>query len=159
MRPIVGMMRGTSRDRYISVPSSRALSAGHEAGAEQERPVADRDEGLPVVTSAAASAPAVPARSWRRVTTASRLTTPIMMTAASNTREVTKPSARASCCRLTTGNSATAVPMQARALTTSSRQPEEHAGVGAGADDVVGVVQHGREEEKAAGIEATKVIR
>jgi hypothetical protein len=39
-------------------------------------------------------------------------------------REVTKPSATASFCRLTTGNSATAVPMQARALTRSRKQPQ-----------------------------------
>ena len=28
MSPIVGMMRGTSRDRYMSEPSSRAFTAG-----------------------------------------------------------------------------------------------------------------------------------
>jgi hypothetical protein len=78
----------------------------------------------PVVTSEAASVPGAPTRSRRRVTTARRLTTPMTMTAASNIQAVTKPSATASFCRLTTGNSATAVPMQARALTRSRKQPQ-----------------------------------
>jgi hypothetical protein len=44
--------------------------------------------------------------------------------AASSIRVVTKPRAAASFCRLTTGNSATAVPMQAIALTRSRNQPQ-----------------------------------
>ena len=47
MRPIAGMMRGTSRDRYSKVAQQQGVEPGHEAGAEQERPVADRDERLP----------------------------------------------------------------------------------------------------------------
>ena len=47
---------------------------------------------------------------------------PVTMTAASMTREVTNPSASASFCRRTTGNTATAVAMQAIALIVSSRQ-------------------------------------
>jgi hypothetical protein len=81
----------------------------------------------PVVTSEAASVPAAPARSWRRVTMEMRLMTPTMMTAASMTRVVTKPSAATSLCRLTTGNSTTAVPMQARALMTSRKPPQRTA--------------------------------
>ena len=78
----------------------------------------------PVVISEARSVPGAPARSRRRVTTARRLTTPMRMMAASSIREVTKPRAAASFCRLTTGNSATAVPMQAIALTRSRKQPQ-----------------------------------
>ena len=43
MSPSIGMIRGTSRDRYIKEPSSRALMAGMRALPEQERPVVDRD--------------------------------------------------------------------------------------------------------------------
>jgi len=50
--------------------------------------------------------------------------TPMTMMVASSIREVTKPSATASFCRRTTGNNATAVPMQARALTRSKKQPQ-----------------------------------
>ena len=75
----------------------------------------------PVTVSAVASA-AVPATSWRRVTTVSRATTPIMMIAASIMRVITKPRARASLTFLATGKTATAEPMPARALTKSSRQ-------------------------------------
>ena len=46
------------------------------------------------------------------------------MTAASKSRVVTKPSASASLCRLTTGNSATADAMAASALTRSSIVPK-----------------------------------
>jgi hypothetical protein len=45
------------------------------------------------------------------------------MMAASSTLEATKPSASVSFCRLTTRNNTTAVPMQASALTMSSRPP------------------------------------
>ena len=80
------------------------------------------------------------------------------MTAASNIRELTKPSASASFCRLTTGNSATAVPMQARAITRSRKPAKSHLGVRARAEDVVRIVQH-RADRKPAGIEVAKVIR
>ncbi len=43
--------------------------------------------------------------------------------AASRTRAVTNPSAKPSCCRLTTGYSVTAVPMPARATITSRKPP------------------------------------
>ena len=52
----------------------------------------------------------------------SRPTTPIMMTAASIIRDITKPSARDSLTRLTTGKTATALPTQARALMKSRKQ-------------------------------------
>ena len=69
------------------------------------------------------------------------------MTAASNIRVVTKPIEAAPLCRLITGYSATAVPMPARAVTRSRKAPEEHLGVGTGAEDVVRIVQHGAEQE------------
>ena len=47
---------------------------------------------------------------------------PTTMVAASNTRVATKPSARPSCWRLITENTATAEPTAVRALTRSSRQ-------------------------------------
>jgi hypothetical protein len=40
IRPRAGMIRGTSRERYMTVPRSRAFRAGGEAGAEEEGPVA-----------------------------------------------------------------------------------------------------------------------
>ena len=51
------------------------------------------------------------------------LETPIMITAPSKMRVVTKPSAKPSCCRLSTEKSATAVPMPARATIVSSKPP------------------------------------
>ena len=39
MRPRVGMLRGTSRDRYITVARHNALKAGMRPGPEQEGPV------------------------------------------------------------------------------------------------------------------------
>ena len=62
-------------------------------------------------------------KSWRIVTTASRLTTPIMITAASISRDVTKPRAIDPFCRFTTGYSATALPTAVSAFTASRRQP------------------------------------
>ena len=47
--------------------------------------------------------------------------------AASRVRTATKPSAMPSFCRLTTGNSVTAVPMPASATITSSRAPQSTA--------------------------------
>ena len=71
---------------------------------------------------------AAPAPACRRVTTDSRLATPTMMAAASSMRVPTKPSAAPSFCRLTTGYSTTAVPIQARA-TMISRKAPTRAGV------------------------------
>ena len=82
-RPMAGMKRGTSRDRYSRVPSSSALSAAHDAGAEQERPVADGDQRLAGGQEAGVVRAGGAGDVLRRVTTASRLTTPTMMTAAS----------------------------------------------------------------------------
>ena len=64
-----------------------------------------------------------PATSWRMVTTARRLTTPVMMIAASSIRDMTRPSAIAWFCLLTTGYRATAEPTPATAL-TKSRKPD-----------------------------------
>ena len=64
------------------------------------------------------------------------------MTAASNIRVVTKPSASVSFCRLTTGNSATAVPTHGQGVDQVEDAAPDHLGVGARADDVVRVVQH-----------------
>ena len=52
-----------------------------------------------------------------------RLTTPMTMTAPSKPRVARKPIEAASLCRLITGYSATAVPMQARAVMRSKRVP------------------------------------
>ena len=54
--------------------------------------------------------------------------TPTAITPASKMRVVTNASEKPSCCRLRTENSATAVPMQARA-TTISRKPPNRMGV------------------------------
>ena len=43
MSPIVGMMRGTSRDRYMSEPSSIPLMRRHEGLPEQHRRLVGRD--------------------------------------------------------------------------------------------------------------------
>ena len=51
------------------------------------------------------------------------------------TREVTKPSAKPSFCRLTTGNRVTAVPMPAERDDQLEEGAHEHAGVAAGAED------------------------
>ena len=118
--PIVGMKRGTRRDRYSRVPKRTALTHAMKPGPNrkvQSRPVTS---AWPVVVSADASA-AEPARSCRRATTVSRATTPIMMTAASTMRDMTNPRARDSLTRLTTGKTATALPMPARALTKSRK--------------------------------------
>ncbi len=58
----------------------------------------------------------------------SRATTPIAITAASTMRDRTNPSARVSLTRLTIGNTATAVPMHAKALVKSSRQASSTCG-------------------------------
>ena len=72
--------------------------------------------------SAAASAP-VPARSWRNVTTAITLTMPATMIVLSTMRTATYPSASPSLCRLTTGKSATAVPIPQIAVKISRNAP------------------------------------
>ena len=69
-----------------------------------------------------ASAPA-PAPACRKVTIARRMKTPAKMVPASRVRTATKPSATPSFCRLTTGYSATAVPMPARATIISRTTP------------------------------------
>ena len=51
MRPIVGMMRGTSRERYITDAEAEGVDGGHEAGAEQEGPVVDGDQCVGAVAS------------------------------------------------------------------------------------------------------------
>ena len=81
------------------------------------------DEGRPVVTIEAASAPDAPAL-LARVTRDRTLRTPTKIIAASMTRVVTKPSAAASLCRLATGKRATAVPMPANAKMTSPTAPQ-----------------------------------
>ena len=88
-----------------------------------------------------------PATSWLRVTTASRLTTPVMMIAASSIRDMTRPSAMAWFCRLTIGYRATAVPMPAMALTKSRKPAHEQLGVVPGDDGEVGVHRRSDQDE------------
>ena len=71
-----------------------------------------------------AGSPPAEAWAWRRVTTARRLTTPIITTAPSMRREVTKPRAIDLLRRRSTGKRATADPTAVRALTTSSTHPQ-----------------------------------
>jgi len=78
----------------------------------------------PMVTSEATLAPVAVPRSWCKVTSERRLATPVKIMVASRVREATKPSAMPSFCRLTTGYSVTAVPMPARATTTSRKEPK-----------------------------------
>ena len=113
--PTSGMIRGTRPDRYIREPSSRALITAMKPGPNRNVQSYMATSAWPV-TSASAPAPAC-----RKVTTDSRLTTPLTMMAASRTREPTKPNATPSFCRLTTGYRATAVPKQARANITSRK--------------------------------------
>ena len=79
-----------------------ALKTGIRPGPKRKVQLRTSTRALAVTVSDAASAPE-PAKSWRIVTTASRLTTPIMTTAASTRREVTKPRAIDPFCRFTTG--------------------------------------------------------
>ena len=88
----------------------------------------------------------------------SRATTPIMMTAASSMRDMTKPRASDSLTRLTTGKTATALPMQASALTKSRKQAHSTWVSWPGADDVPGVVQD-RCRAGRGGMDAAKVSR
>jgi hypothetical protein len=113
MSPSTGMDVAQARTGTPSSPAA-GVDAGHERRSEQERPVADRDHRPARGDQRSRIGSSWPVRSRRRVTTARRLATPMRMMAASSIRAVTKPSATASFCRLTTENSATAVPMQAR---------------------------------------------
>ena len=90
------MIRGTRPDLYSRVPSRTALKQAMNPG--PNRNVQSR-----TATRAWLMAGSAPATSWRRVTTASRLTTPVMMIAASSIRDMTRPSAMAWFCRFTTG--------------------------------------------------------
>src|SRR5919204_4980566 len=75
--PSTGMTRGTSPDRYSNEPRSRALMPGMSPGPSRKVQSRTATSALPAVTSEAGAVPGAPARSWRRVTTASRLTTPM----------------------------------------------------------------------------------
>ena len=70
------------------------------------------------------------------------------MTAASKRRVVTKPSAKPSCWRLTTGEQRDGGADAGEGVDQVEEAAQEHAGVRAGADDVVRVVQHGVEEQE-----------
>ena len=74
-----------------------------------------------------ASAP--PVKSWRIVTTASRLTTPIMTTAASTRREVTKPRAIDPFCRFTTGYTRDGGADRGQGVHGVEQAAPQHAGV------------------------------
>src|SRR3954452_23955183 len=101
------------------VPQAQRVDGRRQALREQERVVVGRGQGVPGGDQGGRSAPAVPATSCRRVSSVRTLTTPSRMPAASRTREVTKPRAADSLCRLATGKSTTAVPTPAMATTTS----------------------------------------
>ena len=122
MSPTAGIIRGTSRDRYISVPSIRAFRAGIILGPSVNVRLRTATRAFPIVTRVVALAPI--ALGCCRLTTASIHTTPITIVAASKRRVPTKPSAKLSFSRLTTQNSATAVPIQAKAFTRSRHAPE-----------------------------------
>src|SRR5579862_1469892 len=91
IRPIVGMTRGTSRVRYITVPINRALMAGITPGPNRNVQSWTATSERPVATIEAGSVPETPAL-WR-VTRDRTLRTPTMIIAASMTRDVTKPRA------------------------------------------------------------------
>ena len=114
------MIRGTRLERYISVPRSRAFRPAIPGPIMNVQSLT-ATRARWVMTSEVASTPVAPG--WRRVTTARTLTTPMAMTAASNPRLATNRTTRPSCCRLTIENSATAVPMPARAVMTSRKAP------------------------------------
>jgi len=57
MSPAIGIIRGTSRDRYIRVPSSRALRAGIRLGPIANVQLRTATSARPTVTSVAASVP------------------------------------------------------------------------------------------------------
>jgi hypothetical protein len=101
MRPRAGMARGTSRERYSTVANNRALNPGIRPGPMMNVQSRTPTRPWPTATSAPASVPAA-GPACRIETTASRLTMPTTMVAASNIRVVTKPSARPSWWRLIT---------------------------------------------------------
>ena len=135
------MIRGTRPDRYSSEPSSRAFTHAMKPGP-------NRNVQLYMATRAwLAPSASAPAPAWRSVTTDNKATTPVTMMAASRVREPTNPSATPWFCRLITGYSATAVPIQAKARSTSSR-PANRIWVSAesGAEDVARVGPHRAEQ-------------
>src|SRR5579859_7773026 len=101
IRPIVGMIRGMSPVRYITVPMHRALMAGMIPGPNRNVQSCRATSARPVVTIDVASAPDAPAL-WR-VTRDRTLRTPTMIIAASMTLDVTKPRDAVWLWRLATG--------------------------------------------------------
>ena len=88
-RPSTAMARGTSRERYIRYASSTVLTPSASFGPKRKVQLWTATSDWPTVTAVAASAPVVPARSWRIVTTASRLIAPTAMIVASMRRPAT----------------------------------------------------------------------
>ena len=82
----MAMARGTSRDRYIRVASSSVFTPIAMPGPARNVQSCTATSARLTVTSAPGSAPGVPARSWRSVTTDSRLMIPVMITMASTVR-------------------------------------------------------------------------
>ena len=115
------------------VAQQQAFEAGHEALSERERPVVVRDERLVVTRSA--SGPGRCAQVLPQGHERQEAHNAHEDRAASTTRVVTKPSAKPSFCRLTTGNSATAVPMPASATMISRKAPRTRWVPAAGAQD------------------------
>jgi hypothetical protein len=121
MSPRTGSQRATSRERYSRVPSSSALNTGIVLWLSRKTRSYMPTSAWPV-TCASAPTPAC-----RRVTIVHRHAMPTTISVASSTRVPTNPSAKPSFCLLTTGYSATAVPMQARATMNSSTPPTRTA--------------------------------
>ena len=144
MSPTAGIIRGTSRDRYIRVPNSKAFSAGMRLGPIVNVQLQTATSACPTATSAAGSVPTPTV--CRRVTTARRRTTPMTTVVASTMRVATKPSAKLSFWRLTTQNNATAVPIRLKRL-QGPELPGNNLEVGSGAYNVVWVGQHGGKHE------------
>ena len=103
MSPIVGMMRGTSRERYITVARQKALTAAMRPGPRRNVQSLTAISALPGGQERGGVGAGGPAKSWRRVKTDSTLRTPTKIIEASRIREATKPSAaRSGPCRLAT---------------------------------------------------------
>ena len=86
---MTAMARGTSPDRYISVASSSVFTPMARPGPIRNVQSCTATSARLTVTSAPASAPGLPARSWRSVTTDSRLMNPVMISMASTVRPAT----------------------------------------------------------------------
>ena len=133
---------GRSVDTSASRQDQPGPTPSAKPGAEHERPVAHRDERLArSVTSEAAFATVGPG--WRRVTTVRRLMTPTAMTAAFEQPRGHEAEGEALVLPLDQREQRDGAADVGEDETRSRKAPRQHPGVGAGADDVGGIVQDG----------------